>query len=666
MQAALALLVTSGLLAAATARSTRWAGTLAVAGCAGAAVLAIGAALGPLLGGAVAAREFPLPLSGGTFVLGLDALSAFFVVLLMALAVPAALFGVGYPGGRGGRGRPGCAFCFFNLLVACLLTVVTARDALLFLLAWEGMTLTSYFLVAYHHESAAIRSAGLRYLAASQLAAACLLALFALLAADAASLRFDALATAGARAGAGPGAVVFVLAVLGFGTKAGLVPLHVWLPHAYPAAPSHVAALLSGFMTKTGFYGLLRVMAFLGPPTPAQGVVLVGLGGTSAVLGIAYSLGQKDLKRALAYSSIENMGIVAVGLGIGCLGVSMRSPVVATLAMTGALVHLLNHMVGKGLLFLAAGSVQHAAHSRNLEELGGLFRRAPWTGTAFLAGAASVAALPPMGGLLGEWLIVSAGLLAVGNLPVVPAVVVLMGLLALALTGGLAVASMARLFSSVFLGRARSPHADACRAPSLMQTLPAAALALAGLALGLFPAVAMRIASGAADLIDGAFEPGAAPLAAPLAATSRIGLVALLLVAVAATLFLVRTRLGGAVVPRRVETWGCGYGKPNARMQYTGTSFGAPLVRALQGLLAPGVTGNPAKGLFPAPVSRETRVVDRCEEGFYLPLFLGIAARLARVRRSGRRTVNHQILAIVGVLLVCLLWAIASRWVHTP
>ncbi|MFH2099876.1 MAG: proton-conducting transporter membrane subunit, partial [Pseudomonadota bacterium] len=290
----------------------------------------------------------------GSFHIGMDALSALFVLLISLVGALGAIYGRGYLGHDPEKGRVAMSWCWYNLLVASMLLVAVARDGFLFLVAWEVMSLSSFFLVMFDHQKDEVVRAGWIYLVATHIGTAFLLVMFLLLGHDG-GLDFARLSASGPVA-----SVVFCAALIGFGTKAGFVPLHVWLPEAHPAAPSHVSALMSGVMIKTGIYGILRVLIFLGEPVSWWGWALVVIGVVSGVTGVLFALAQHDLKRLLAYHSVENIGIIALGLGIGLLGVTAGNPLMATLGFCGGLMHVINHGLFKSLLFLGAGSVLHA------------------------------------------------------------------------------------------------------------------------------------------------------------------------------------------------------------------------------------------------------------------------------------------------------------------
>jgi hydrogenase-4 component B len=653
----LAILLASALLALLSARTPRLSGAISALGCFAGAGLLLRAAVPVLLGGAPVEIRLPLALPGGAFALGLDALSALFVTLVAALAIPASIFGAGY---LRSHARSGWAFALFPAVVAAMVAVATARNGLLFLMAWEAMTLGSYFLVAFEHEKPEVRSAGFKYIVASQLGGACILAAFGILATGADSLDFASFAAAAARMDPWRRALVFALALTGFGTKVGLVPLHVWLPLAHPAAPSHVSALMSGALIKMGFYGILRVLAFLGTPPLGFGLALTIVGAVTLPVGIVFSLGQRDLKRALAYSSIENMGVAAVGSGLALLGQTLGAPRVAMAAACGTLLHLLNHMLMKGMLFLSAGSVVHATHTRDVERLGGLLGRMRFTGAAFLTGSAAISSLPPLCGFLGEWLILSAAFEATAVFPMRAKVVVLLAILAVILGAGLAAASFCRLFATVFLGQPRSEEARHAREPGVTLVLPTVVMAGACVLLGIFPRTAIALVRNAAVVVAGIPAPLDAALAAPLAAASRIGAVAACLLGLVLLLAAARRVLGRGVPSARADTWGCGYALPGPRLQYTASSFGEPLTRAFDTILDARKEETRPAGLFPERVSRTTEVPDRVEAKFYLPLFARVARRLGAVRRFQHGELSKYLLQIAAVLVILLLWAIAA------
>ena len=454
---ALATWCTTGVICLALARRPRLVQAIGPMGAVAGSLAASVDASRALLGGAVAGLHLPWSIPGANFAIGMDALSAFFTLPIVLICALAAVYGREYLRPYEGRKALGISWCMFNLLAASMLLVVLARNAVLFLLAWEAMSLSSFFLVLFEHEKPGVLAPVGPIWWPRIIGAAFLLVLFVLLGQPSGSLDFDGFAQiAGTPVVA---SLAFVLAVVGFGTKAGFMPFHVWLPEAHPAAPSHVSAVMSGVMIKTGIYGLVRTLLWLGPPPLWWGYLLVGIGAVSGVLGVLFALAQHDLKRLLAYHSVENIGIIALGLGIGLIGLGSHLPLVAALGFAGGLLHVVNHAIFKSLLFLGSGSVLHATGAREIDHLGGLLKSMPTTGATFLVGSAAISGLPPLNGFVSEFLIYFAAfsLLGAVGIPVIMAALAV--IVSLALIGGLAAACFTKAFGTIFLGQSRSSHA---------------------------------------------------------------------------------------------------------------------------------------------------------------------------------------------------------------
>src|SRR6266487_402262 len=384
-----AILVVSGFVALLGRRSARIVTGIGVGGAVIGCAIGLIPALGVLLGGEVESLHLAWSVPYGSFFVQLDALSAFFIVVILAISALTAIYGGEYLWPWRDKKLLGPPWFFFYMLVASMVMVVLARNGVLFLMAWEVMALSSFFLVTFEDERESVRVAGRTYLVATYLGTAFLLVMFILMGREAGSLDFDQFQKLSGTPKAF-GGLLFLLAIIGFGTKAGFMPLHVWLPGAHPAAPSHVSALMSGVMIKMGIYGLLRALAFLGFPAAAWAYGLLGLGLLSAVGGVLFALAQHDLKRMLAYHSVENIGIICLGIGAGLLGRIHGNVAVEVLGFGGALLHVWNHAAFKSLLFLSAGAAVHAAHERDLDRMGGLLRRMPTTGALFLVGSAAI------------------------------------------------------------------------------------------------------------------------------------------------------------------------------------------------------------------------------------------------------------------------------------
>jgi hydrogenase-4 component B len=589
--------------------------------------------------------EFGLPAPTGPWIFGIDLLSASFVLVVLGPGLASAWYGL-----RALRAdadtRP-AARLLFGLELAALALVVTARAVVPFLIAWEVMAVLAYFLIMHEHDRAEVRRAGLVYLVATHAGTLALLALFASWPGAGGALTFDALASRAALLPAG-GALVLSLALLGFGLKAGLVPLHFWLPEAHAAAPSHVSALLSGVVIKMGIYGLFRVVSLVGVLPAWWGWLVLIIGILSGVLGVLWALAQHDIKRLLAYHSVENIGIILMGLGVGALGTAYRIPLVATLGYAGAILHTFNHALFKSLLFLGAGAAYHATGTRDLDRLGGLARRMPLTWITFLIGSAAIVGLPPLNGFVSEWVVyqalLSGGMMGAGGSA--PIQLTLVGIVGLALVGGLALACFAKVCGIAFLGLPRS--AEAARghevAPGMVG--PMLVLAAACVAIGLAPALVVQpaLAVGAAVAGLGVESVGSAVPAA----LGRIALLSMTLVALLALGHLLWAGVRRRRPVSRGETWGCGYAHPNPRMQYTASSFAAPLL-AVYGPLA-GIRETRSPGAF-ASHAREL-VLD----GAILPAWTAVRGVLWRLRPIQQGRLWVYLLYVIAVLLVLLLY----------
>ncbi|MFA6108045.1 MAG: proton-conducting transporter membrane subunit [Candidatus Latescibacterota bacterium] len=623
------------------------------------ALLGLVPAIRALAGGPVAAGQYPWSMPFGSLAVALDPLSALFALPILLLSALAAVFGAEYLRPEATRKELATSWFWYNLLVGSMLLVVVARNAVLFLLAWEAMSLASFFLVIFEHERESVRHAGWIYLVATHLGTAFLLVLFSLLGRQGETLDFASFSSAVLTPGMA--GVLFLLALVGFGTKAGFVPLHVWLPEAHPAAPSHVSAVMSGVMIKTGIYGLLRVLTFLGPPPAWWGWTMVAVGIVSGVLGVLFALAQHDLKRLLAYHSVENVGIIALGLGVGLLGLSYGRPVVAFLGLAGGLLHVVNHAVFKGLLFLAAGAALRGAGTRELDRLGGLLRRLPVTGATFLVGSAAICGLPPLNGFVSELLVYLGALGLLAGRPHLPASAAAAGVATvggLALIGGLAVACFCKACGVVFLGEPRYPEAAPAREGGWAMRLPLLILAGLCLAIGLGGPLLIGLLAPAVGVVAGGLldiRPGAIWATETLgtATAAMAGLLGL-----AGLLALVRHRLLRARPVSETVTWDCGYAAPTARMQYTASSFAEPLTRLFGALLRTHRRASLPNGLFPASASFASETPDLYRERLYRPAFSGIDGVLARFRWLQHGRLNLYVLSVVAALLILLAWGV--------
>jgi hydrogenase-4 component B len=660
---ALILQVVSGIAALLFARSPRVATVLGAGGAAAACLLGLAPAFQILLRGTSESLRLPWDAAHGSFSVGVDPLSAFFLLPVFGLCGLAAVYGGAYLFAYRRHKSLGCPWFFFNAFVAGMTMVVLARTALLFLVAWEIMSLAAFGLVTFEHEQAEVRRAGWVYLIATHLGVAFLFLAFVLLGRSAGSLDFEALGNPPLLPAA-TAAIVFVLALIGFGAKAGLVPFHIWLPEAHPAAPSHVSALMSGVMIKMGLYGLLRILTFLGPPAPWWGATLAALGLLTALVGIALALSQRDVKRVLAYSSIENIGLISLALGVGLWGWANGLPVVAVLGMAAALLHVWNHALLKTLMFFAAGSVQHATGTRDMEKHGGLMKQMPGTATGMLAGAVALAALPPFNGFVSKWLLYSS-LIACGfatNDSRGLAALLAVGLVAL--VGGLAALTFVRLTGIVLLGSPRSAAARHAHESSPWMVAPMLVLVVLCLTVAVAPQMVANLLLPALDqVLGGQASRDLLELESsqtPLYVIGNFNAWTLVVVGAATVVFL---RWSRRFTPEMDPTWGCAYVAPTVRMQYTGRSFAEMIAEhLLPRWLRPRTSKHAPEGLFPSKADFGADCPDPIREGIYEPFFRRWANRFSRLRILQQGRVHIYLLYIALVVVVALSWVSARRW----
>ena len=592
----------------------------------------------------------PWSVPAGVLAVRLDPLAAVFLLPLAAVGGLCAVYGVVYLL-RHAHGRPiGGSLAAYDILLLSMALVVTANDVVLLLVAWEVMTLSSWVLVASDHDDPAVRAAGLQYLVAGHLATAALLLLGLFLGTGSGTFEIAALSTPATV----PSGLLFGLALIGFGTKAGIVPMHVWLPDAHPAAPSHVSALMSAVMITMGFYGLARFLPLLGPPALWWAYLLMALGAVGAAGGVAFAIAQSDVKRVLAYSTVENAGLVTLAVGLGLLATAQRQPLLAGLAWTAALLHLWNHALAKALLFLGFGAIAQGANSRRLDALGGFLRTWPLVGGMLFIGAAAMASLPGLNIFTSEWLLLRGALVgAVATRGGGFAGVAFLGsVVAIALTGGLAVACFTRVVGVALSGSARTTEAEVAPRPGPAMVLPIVLFAAACVTMALLPGSAAGVLGAAVTVVAPAADAQAAP-----AVLQPLAMVVPLLAAAVVLLLLVR-RTAERRASRRVGiTWGCAYAAPTVAMQYTSSSFAEPLTRILQPLLRTEVArlAEPDQASpWPRAARWASRTADRALVGLYLPLFAAVARRGQRLRAYHQARVTWSLLYIGVTVLVVL------------
>ncbi len=586
-------------------------------------------------------RILPLGLPDLPFHLRLDALSAFFLFLLGSTAAGISIYAAGYMRSEEGT-LPGLHCLLYHAFLASMSFVMLADDGYAFMIAWETMALSSFFLVTAEHRHAEIRRAGYLYLLLAHIGAIGILLSFGVMAGSAGDYTFEAMRHF-PREGIWPTAA-FLLALFGFGAKAGVLPLHVWLPEAHPAAPSPVSAMMSGVMLKTAVYGLLRVsFDLLNAQTWWWGVLLLVLGLATALFGVIYAAIQSDMKRLLAYSSIENIGLIFVGFGLTLIFVAFRLPHFSALALTATLYHCLNHAFFKGLLFLATGSVLHATHERNLGKLGGLIHGMPWVAWLALVGVLAAAGLPPLNGFVSEWLLLQGFLFTSGLphgylnmlLPVTAA--------AVALIAALAGYAMVKFFGVIFLGQPREEKLAQAKDAGRLERLGLLWLASGCILLGLLPNVVIALLDPVTRLLVGSGLRDAtaassswwllAPINADRASYSAIAFFFSLAIFIPLVYWFVQRFLRGG--HRRVPAWDCGFPLQTPRMQDTAEGFGQPIRRIFDVFLRR--SREHPSPFDKKPVYRST-VEDPIWHGLYLPIvrLVEYGTRLIAFLQQGR------------------------------
>lgn len=623
---------------------------------------------GALLGGQGVTAHWPLGLPWLQWQWRLDGLAGCFLLMIGLVTTATAIYAFAYNREFHGNTRRLSAITVFTgLFVAGMQLVVLADDAYAFMVAWELMSLSSYFLVATEYQHAATRKAAFLYLLMAHISGMAILLSFGVLAAFSGSFDFEAM-----RAGSLTpvwASIAFVLALFGFGTKAGLVPMHGWLPQAHPIAPSPISALLSAAIVKVALYGFVRITFDILDNVQAEwGVATMIVGAVTALYGVLYALMQTDLKRLLAYSTVENMGVLFMALGLSMLFVGKGFTAIGALALVAALFHALNHACFKGLLFLGAGAVRHVVHSNELNHMGGLIHVMPWTALLFLSGALSISSLPPLNGFASEWLMLQAALQAVvldsgvlrATVPVIAAMLVL--------TAALSATAFVKAYGTAFLGRPRSDAARRAHEVPLSMRAGQVLLALLCLGLGVLPTLVVATLQTVPRQLLGQGLPSAArhgwlwltpvsperaSYAAPLVFVS---ILAALLVWLSVNLILKRRRRQKPVL--RVPPWDCGFGSLTARMQYSAESFSMPVQRIFQPLFDIDETSQSERGDSPGRFRKYVLVIaDSTERLLYQPVARILLAAAKRVGALQTGHLHHYLLYSF-LTLVLLLWLI--------
>jgi hydrogenase-4 component B len=512
----------------------------------------------------------------GELPLCLDPLSAWFIIIINITVINGAIYGFGYMNQYAGqKANSSLHWSLFLLFHTSMLWVCVVQNSLAFLIVWELMSLSSLFLVIFEHEKSLTLKSGINYLVQTHIGVAILTIAFIWVSIAENSFDFNAIQSFFA---GNKNSWLFILFFIGFGFKAGFIPFHSWLPHAHPAAPSHISGIMSGVIVKLGIYGIFRMIAFLHQDYQILGEVVLAISLFTGLFGILNASVHRDFKKMLAFCTIENIGIIGIGIGIGLIGIGKDLPLLTILGFSGALLHSLNHSLFKSLLFFSAGSVYQQTHTRDMEKLGGLIKKMPQTAILFLLGAIAVGGLPPFNGFISEFIIYSGMLEGIGTSGSYNAIFMIINMAGLAIIGGVSILVFTKAFGTIFLGNPRSHHTSESTEVSLSMRIPQYFIIILILIIGIFP---MPFFEKAIYIVRSVF--GVQYLQDPARVFSivenlaNIGRYSALVLLACGVILLIRYFFTRRLPSRNLSTWGCGYVAPNHSMQYTSKSFSKSL-----------------------------------------------------------------------------------------
>ncbi len=636
----------------------------------------ISAAIGSIFGIAfslsvIFGGTFSLALPGTSFLefgIFVDALSAFFILVISIAVFAVSVYSIGYVREYFGKKNIGYLGFLYNIFILSMILVVTANNAVMFLIVWELMSVISYFLVVYEHEKPETRKAGFIYIVMTHIGTGFIILSFLIFAGSSGSFNFETFRAAGTLMPPLLRDMAFVFALIGFGAKAGIVPLHIWLPYAHPAAPSNVSALMSGVMIKTAIFMLIRVFFdFLGGGFAWWGYLVLAVGTLSAIIGILYAVVEPDIKRMLAFSSIENVGIILIGTGASMIFLEAGRPALAAIAAIAALYHLLNHSVFKGLLFMGAGSIIFSTHTKNIEKLGGLIKKMPVSSVLILVGVLSISALPPFSGFVSEWLTFQSLLLGF-NFNTFTMIVLSISAAVLALTGALAAFCFLKTFGIGFLALPRSEHAEHATEANTPMLLGMGLFAVLSILLGILPFYILPLLDRVARTFIGvsAFSQsfslgalGTIVLPAKISLSTPLLLVLMFIFLLVPFLLLQNVRKSRAIY----ETWGCGQPESTSRNEYTAHAFSKPVEMWFKNLYRPARQTEATYSASPflkESFRFESRIEQVFEEYIYNPVieFVLAKSQSAKVVQTG--SIHAYLSYIFGTLVILFMFVIAG------
>ncbi|MEW6738807.1 MAG: hydrogenase 4 subunit B [Nitrospirota bacterium] len=607
---------------------------------------------------ATPADLFSLPLSSiFEFSFGGDAISGFFVLTISILTFAVSVYSIGYTKDLNNKGLMGF---LFNIFILSMYAVILSGNIITFLISWETMSIVSYFLVTFDREEKSAK-AGLIYAVMTHIGTAFIIALFLMLYKQTGSMNFSEMKGLSAQIPENLKHLIFIFSIIGFGTKAGIIPLHTWLPKAHPAAPSNISSLMSGVMIKTGIYGFIRIsMDIMGQGPEWWGIAIIIIGAVTAVYGVLFALMENDIKKLLAYSSVENIGIILLGIGASMIFKSHGLYNLSAIGLIAAFYHVFNHAMFKGLLFLGAGSVMHATHTKNMEKMGGLIKSMPYTSLFFLIGSVSICAFPPFNGFVSEWLTYQSLLLGFKSPSITSKIVSPLGGAALALTGALAAAGFVKAFGISFLGMPRSNHAENVKESSPTMIAGMAFLAVLCLIFGIFPGLVITTISPASFPITGSHgvlsEKGFLHVGETFSSLSPMAILITMVVMFIATVVFIRN-VGGKRKTAYGDSWDCGIPSLNARMQYTATAFIKPVKLIFKRIYLPRreiKVSYIVKPFFVKSIKYSGEITPFFERYIYEP-FTGFIHRVAGKVRMLQSGSLHLYLGYILVTLILLL-----------
>lgn len=620
-------------------------------------ILALIPAFRVLISGIPVATSMNFSAIFGTVTFEIDTLSAIFIAIISLMSFLGVIYANGYLKPYLNINKNISTHCFFLLLlIASMLLVTTARNCLFFLVAWEIMSLSSFFLVLFEGEKKEVRKASVKYLVYMHLSVIFIIAMFALLSNATNSLNFSDLSRI-MISNTHIANLAFILGFIGFGIKAGFVPFHNWLPDAHPAAPSHVSGIMSGVMIKTGIYGILRTLLMLETPNKEVSYFVLSIAILTVLYGVLYAITQHDIKRLLAYSSIENIGIIGVGIGLGMLGLAYANPVIAIFGFAGGLLHLLNHSIFKELMFFTAGSTYLKTHTRNLESLGGLIKKMPYTGLMFILGSVAIAGLPPFNGFVGEILIYAGMLLGIPSSEINLFIVLIISIAALALAGTMAMLCFSKASGIMFLGEARSEKAKSVDSDvEKVMLFPMGILTLSAFLIGIFPQYIIGfILTPVTQFIKGEEVINILNSIVVFAQTLSWCFFVFLIILI--TVLFARKLINKKHTEH--TTWGCGYDRANSHMQYTPSSYDNLFVSTLKPLFKRISHIKKPKDLFPKDAYFELEIED-IEEAYIVEPIVKldekILAKFERIQNGNMQQyilfgLIFLVLSIVGLII---------------